>query len=418
VSRANGAAGAAADQGGFYPAIDANGGRVAFVSNSANLGTANPSGYELVYVRDLGASSTELVSRADGAAGSAADSSASEPAIDADGQRVAFVSSAGNLGGGHVSGDEDLYLRDVAIGTTTFVGHGAAGAGLAGGPSLDADGKRVSFQGVPAASSTYTVYLHDFQNGTTTVAARANGVAGAPATLNLGAVVNFAPASLSGNGDCLTFTSDSPGVVAGAPGPDFPAVYERVLRRECPADFPQTAIHGPSGPTRDNTPTFSFSSDEPRSTFACTLDSIAVVACASPFTTGALADGPHKFTVRATDAVGYQDPSPAVRSFKVDTKPPEISGLSVSPSPMHKRGRIKLRMSETAHVVFQVRRCRDRKCRKTDKRRVVHRRLKAGSSRVGLRKRGLRPGRYVLRAVATDPAGNSSKRAIARFRIA
>jgi hypothetical protein len=55
------------------------------------------SGLGAVYLRDLAAGSTQLVSRADGAAGSVANTTAGNPAISANGHCVAFDSSADNL---------------------------------------------------------------------------------------------------------------------------------------------------------------------------------------------------------------------------------------------------------------------------------------------------------------------------------
>ena len=75
---------------------------------------------------------------------------------------------------------------------------------------------------------------------------------------------------------------------------------------------PDTTITGgPTGPTNDTTPTFTFPSTEAGSTFECRVDSAAFATCTSPFTTAALADGAHTFEVRATDAAGNVDATPA-----------------------------------------------------------------------------------------------------------
>ena len=88
---------------------------------------------------------------------------------------------------------------------------------------------------------------------------------------------------------------------------------------------PDTTIDsGPAGPTNDPTPTFEFSS-EPGATFECRVDTDAFYSCSSPETVASLTDGPHTFEVRATDSVGNTDPSPATRSFTVDTTPPDTT---------------------------------------------------------------------------------------------
>ena len=88
---------------------------------------------------------------------------------------------------------------------------------------------------------------------------------------------------------------------------------------------PVTVIDsGPAGSTGDSTPTFSFSSSEPGSSFQCRVDSAPFAPCTSPFTTPALPDGAHTFEVKATDPAGNPDASPASRAFTVDTVPPPI----------------------------------------------------------------------------------------------
>jgi RTX calcium-binding nonapeptide repeat (4 copies)/NHL repeat len=102
---------------------------------------------------------------------------------------------------------------------------------------------------------------------------------------------------------------------------------------------PQTTINsGPSGPTDDATPTFNFSSSEPGS-FECRIDSGSYGSCSSPNTITSLADGSHTFDVRATDVYGLADPTPASRTFTVDTVPPDTTigggptGASNDPTP-------------------------------------------------------------------------------------
>ncbi|MGH2656427.1 MAG: Calx-beta domain-containing protein, partial [Actinomycetota bacterium] len=97
-------------------------------------------------------------------------------------------------------------------------------------------------------------------------------------------------------------------------------------------DPPQTTItSGPSGPTDDSTPAFTFTSDEPGSTFSCRVDLAPFAACTSPHTTSTLAEGPHTFEVKAKDAATNEDPTPASRTFTVDTDPPETT-ITAGPS--------------------------------------------------------------------------------------
>jgi Polysaccharide lyase/Bacterial Ig domain len=86
---------------------------------------------------------------------------------------------------------------------------------------------------------------------------------------------------------------------------------------------PQTAITaGPSGTITTSSASFSFGSSETGSSFQCSLDGGPWASCSSPKAYGGLADGPHTFQVRATDAVGNTDATPASRTFTVDTTSP------------------------------------------------------------------------------------------------
>jgi N-acetylglucosamine-6-sulfatase len=83
---------------------------------------------------------------------------------------------------------------------------------------------------------------------------------------------------------------------------------------------PETSIaidSGPSGTVKQNNATFTFSSDETGTTFECSLDGVAFSACSSPKKYTGLAKGSHTFEVRATDAAGNTDASPASRTWTV-----------------------------------------------------------------------------------------------------
>jgi hypothetical protein len=78
-----------------------------------------------------------------------------------------------------------------------------------------------------------------------------------------------------------------------------------------------TIVSGPSGTVKSRDATFTFSSTEPSSTFECSRDGAAFSACSSPWEYTGLANGSHTFKVRATDAAGNTDQSPASRTWKV-----------------------------------------------------------------------------------------------------
>lgn len=89
---------------------------------------------------------------------------------------------------------------------------------------------------------------------------------------------------------------------------------------------PETTIDaGPEGFTSDNRPTFDFSSNVP-ATFTCRLDDDPSWSQCYPGTAiGPLADGEHTFRVRAIDGSGTEDPTPAERTFTVDTVAPTVT---------------------------------------------------------------------------------------------
>jgi subtilisin family serine protease len=81
---------------------------------------------------------------------------------------------------------------------------------------------------------------------------------------------------------------------------------------------PNTTISsGPSGRVSSRTATFRFRSNEAGSTFQCKLDSGAWKPCSSPKTFRNLARRQHTFQVRARDAAGNVDSTPAKRTWTI-----------------------------------------------------------------------------------------------------
>jgi VCBS repeat-containing protein len=100
---------------------------------------------------------------------------------------------------------------------------------------------------------------------------------------------------------------------------------------------PDTSLTStPPDPDDDNTPTFYFSGSDSRSgvdSFQCRVDGDGWSACSSPHTTATLGDGVHTFDVRAVDNAGNMDPSPASRTWQIDTVPPDTALTSTPPDP-------------------------------------------------------------------------------------
>jgi large repetitive protein len=95
---------------------------------------------------------------------------------------------------------------------------------------------------------------------------------------------------------------------------------------------PETTIEsGPSGTTTSTSETFTFVADQPGSTFQCSLDSGAYVACTSPKNLTGLTGGSHTFRVRAVDPAGNVDPTAATRTWTANVSTCTASTVTVNP---------------------------------------------------------------------------------------
>ncbi|MGD9571423.1 MAG: hypothetical protein AB7V62_06050 [Thermoleophilia bacterium] len=188
VSRASGT-GAGADDDSDEPAISADGRVVVFSSLADNLATGEDEGVRNVFAYDRVAGVLTLVSRAGGPAGAGADGDSFFPAVSATGRYAAFTSDADNLSGDDLPGAADVFVRDLALGTTTLVSRATGPAGAGGdrrsaAPAISADGRLVAFASEADNLSDEDhagfgdVFVRDVVAGTTTLASRATGPAG------------------------------------------------------------------------------------------------------------------------------------------------------------------------------------------------------------------------------------------------
>jgi hypothetical protein len=100
---------------------------------------------------------------------------------------------------------------------------------------------------------------------------------------------------------------------------------------------PETTVT--SGPAEgslvnESVASFTYDATEAGSAFECALDGAAFAACpATGQTYSGLTDGSHTFAVRAADAAGNADQTPASRAWTIDTAAPETTITSAPTNP-------------------------------------------------------------------------------------
>jgi hypothetical protein len=114
----------------------------------------------------------------------------------------------------------------------------------------------------------------------------------------------------------------------------------RRWRRSCDTTPPNTTITAqPATSSTEAAASFSFTSSESGSTFACKLDEASWSSCAPPKGYAGLSVGAHSFSVRATDGSGNVDATPASASWTVqapplaETAPPTEPPAETTPPP-------------------------------------------------------------------------------------
>ena len=123
---------------------------------------------------------------------------------------------------------------------------------------------------------------------------------------------------------------------AGGTYDPTPATYSWMITDPAPPPPPPPADTTPPDTTITSSPAsttlsasaaFAFTSTESGSSFSCTLDGGAPVACASPQNYTGLAAGSHTFTVVGTDAAGNTDPTPASYTWTITSSSPSATLL-------------------------------------------------------------------------------------------
>jgi Tol biopolymer transport system component len=193
--------------------VSSNGQFVVFQSDASDSVPNDTNGVSDIFVRNLAAGTTTLVSMAPD--GSPANGASTDPVMTPDGRYVAFISSATNLVAGDTNGIPDVFVRDLVLGSNYLISGGATGVGVPpvgtmATPSITPDGRYVAFfstatnlvPGVPVTSQG-EVYVYDRIAGTTTWAST-NAAAIALADLGLSNAPSYHP-RLSDDGQSVAF---------------------------------------------------------------------------------------------------------------------------------------------------------------------------------------------------------------------
>jgi hypothetical protein len=133
-------------------AMSADGGLVAFDSSDADLTPNDSNGASDVFVRDLAAGSTELVSQHDSGMPSQTRLRGyvgSSSSLTADGRYIAFAASGAGILSNYTNDHREIIIRDLLTGSNILVSVDQGGFGDANGDSIDpaisADGHFIAF---------------------------------------------------------------------------------------------------------------------------------------------------------------------------------------------------------------------------------------------------------------------------------
>jgi len=160
------------DADSFPGGISGNGRFALFESGASDLIVGDHNAASDVILRDLQSGTNILVSVATNGLPGNGDSYSG--VMTPDGRFVAFVSAASDLVSGDNNGIPDIFVRDWQTGMTTLVSVGAKSAsGYSAAPQITHDGRYVAFFStatnlVPGVSPTGDIYVRDLALGTTT----------------------------------------------------------------------------------------------------------------------------------------------------------------------------------------------------------------------------------------------------------
>jgi Tol biopolymer transport system component len=207
-----GSTGGEGNDASYGGSMSADGRDVAFESQATNLVPGDTNGVTDVFLRDLQAATTSLVSA--GAGGVPADGASDSVSISPDGRYAAFHSAATNLVPGDTNGIDDVFVRDLVTGVTTresVASNGAQGNGSSYAPSISRGGRFVVFVSVATnlvpgdTNGVADVFVRDRLTGQTTRASVST--AGAQGDQASEVYNFFGPPAISPDGRYVAFDS-------------------------------------------------------------------------------------------------------------------------------------------------------------------------------------------------------------------
>ncbi|MDX2231165.1 MAG: Ig-like domain-containing protein [Leptolyngbyaceae cyanobacterium bins.349] len=175
------------NQGAGRPSISEDGQTIAFISNASNLVSGGTNGSRHAFVRNLATGTTQLVSVSSTGQQAYPWEATPNVVLSGDGRFAVFANGSDNLVTGDNNNARDLFLRDLTANTTTLVsvnqGNTGAGNGASNSqddmfPAISFDGRYLVFSSLATdlvsndANGVSDVFLRDRVAGTTTLISR------------------------------------------------------------------------------------------------------------------------------------------------------------------------------------------------------------------------------------------------------
>jgi dipeptidyl aminopeptidase/acylaminoacyl peptidase len=153
----------------FPTGISTNGQFALFESSASDLVANDTNKASDIFMRDLGSGLTTLVSVSTN--GTSGNGTSRGSVMTGDGRYVAFVSTASNLVSGDTNNSADVFVRDLQAGKTTLVSVGASTNSES--PEITPDGRYVAFYStatnlVPGVATNGDIFVRDLLAGNTT----------------------------------------------------------------------------------------------------------------------------------------------------------------------------------------------------------------------------------------------------------